>query len=142
MSTLSNAIGRFHHHLANWQHRLLKESGLTAQQMHTIELIGYNAPLRLKDLSARLDVVMGTLTVMIDRLEKLGYVVRSKNPDDGRSYQVSLTDKGTHYFYDYHHKFNAMIKDIEATLTTDEAQRFTDILGRVDRALTSGEGGA
>lgn len=35
-----------------------------------------------------------TVTTLIRRLEKLGYVKRRRHPDDGRSWLVALTEKG------------------------------------------------
>jgi DNA-binding MarR family transcriptional regulator len=35
-----------------------------------------------------------TVTGLIDRLEKLGYVKRSNHPDDRRVYLIYLTEKG------------------------------------------------
>ncbi|AZV79692.1 MarR family transcriptional regulator [Parasedimentitalea marina] len=39
-------------------------------------------------------VASGTMTNRIDRLEKDGLVRRSVNPDDSRSFLISLTDRG------------------------------------------------
>lgn len=46
------------------------------------------------DLAARLHLDAGTLSPLLKRLEALGYVRRSRSPDDGRQVRVSLTAEG------------------------------------------------
>jgi DNA-binding MarR family transcriptional regulator len=43
---------------------------------------------------AAMMVASGTMTNRIDQLEKADLVTRSANPEDGRSFLVSLTEKG------------------------------------------------
>ena len=46
------------------------------------------------DLMASTMVTSGTMTNRIDQLEKAGLVERKQSAEDGRSFQVRLTDKG------------------------------------------------
>jgi DNA-binding MarR family transcriptional regulator len=46
------------------------------------------------ELSASTMVTSGTMTNRIDQLERLGFVERVPNPDDGRGFIIALTDKG------------------------------------------------
>jgi DNA-binding MarR family transcriptional regulator len=46
------------------------------------------------DLIASTMVTSGTMTNRIDQLEKAGLVERVRNREDGRSFLISLTDKG------------------------------------------------
>ena len=46
------------------------------------------------DLAARLHLDAGTLSPLLKRLETLGYVRRSRSPDDGRQVRVTLTPEG------------------------------------------------
>lgn len=46
------------------------------------------------DLMDTMMVSSGTMTNRIDQLEKAGLVARSQNPNDGRSFLISLTPKG------------------------------------------------
>lgn len=53
-------------------------------------------PFRLSPgaLMASTMVTSGTMTNRVDQLEKAGLVERIRNPDDGRSVLIALTDKG------------------------------------------------
>jgi DNA-binding MarR family transcriptional regulator len=69
------------------------------QCMNVLELMGPSTP---KTLAAGTGLTTGGVTVMLDRLEKAGYVKRSPNPGDRRSVLVSVNPKklkkmGAHY---------------------------------------------
>jgi DNA-binding MarR family transcriptional regulator len=50
--------------------------------------------LDFKDLSMKLDLKTGTLTPIIQKLEKQGYLKRLGNPNDKRKVNVVLTEEG------------------------------------------------
>jgi DNA-binding MarR family transcriptional regulator len=49
---------------------------------------------RLTDLAAWSNMSLSSMAELIDDLERLGYVQRRPDPDDGRAKLVSLTDEG------------------------------------------------
>ena len=53
-------------------------------------------PRTLKDLAAALAADPPYVTLMVDKLEEEGYVVRGPHPTDRRRKLVSLTDEGRH----------------------------------------------
>ena len=48
----------------------------------------------MSEMAARLNVTQGAVTQMVTRLEKKGYVVRTKALFDKRQTMVTLTDRG------------------------------------------------
>lgn len=94
IETLSHQLIELYDKVSSWEHSVVKDSGLSPAQMHTIEVIGHRKNLRMKELAERLGVTTGTLTIGVDNLEKLGLVARKPHDTDRRSYFVVLTDKG------------------------------------------------
>ena len=50
-------------------------------------------PMMVKELGERLKLDSGTLTSLLNRLEKQGWVVRNRNFEDGQCVMVELTPK-------------------------------------------------
>lgn len=48
----------------------------------------------MKQIGARLNLGTGTLTPMIKRMEKNGWIVKRKNPEDERQVLIFLSEKG------------------------------------------------
>lgn len=74
---------------------LLAELGLTYPQ-YLVMLVLWEAdePVPLKFIDSRLGLDSGTLTPLLKRLEKQGYVERRRDPNDERRTLVSLTTDG------------------------------------------------
>lgn len=51
-------------------------------------------PLTPRELAARMDITSGTVTPLLDRLEKAGLLSRNNNPADRRSLLISITPAG------------------------------------------------
>jgi DNA-binding MarR family transcriptional regulator len=120
---LSLILIELYEKMSSWEHAVVKESGLTPAQMHTIEILGHQESLRMKELAQKLGVTTGTLTVMIDRLEQNGLISRKPNEDDRRSIVVVLTKKGQKYFEEHHKLHLELTQEITSSLTKDEAKQ-------------------
>ncbi len=73
---------------------LLEPLGLTYTGYITLMALWEEDHINVKELGHRLFLDSGTLTPLLKRLEKLGYITRTKDPDDERSLLVDLTDAG------------------------------------------------
>lgn len=135
LANFSEAIIEFYEKLFSWEQATAKNSGLSPQQNHTIDIIGSIGPIRMKPLAGKLSITTGTLTVMVDRLEKSGYVRRQKDPEDGRGFIIVLTPKGE-MAYKEHHTFHLKLaEDIGSHLSAEEADRFLSTLKKINMEL-------
>ena len=120
VSELSQKFMEFYDKLSSWEHSVVKDSGLSTAQMHTIEVIGHHQNLMMRELADRLGITTGTLTVAVDRLEKLGMVKRKPHEHDRRSWLIVLTSQGKK-MYEQHHKYHEeFTREISLALDEDE----------------------
>jgi DNA-binding MarR family transcriptional regulator len=125
---LSHQFAEFYDKIASWEHSIVKGSGLSPAQMHTVEVIGHNQGMRMKDIAKRLGITTGTLTVGIDKLEKMGLVARKPHENDRRSWLIVLTEKGE-LMYKQHHKFHQEFTgEISRDLTDKQIQSLSELL--------------
>ncbi|WP_300672007.1 MarR family transcriptional regulator [Desulfoluna sp.] len=114
-----------------WEHAVVKESGLSPAQMHAVEIVGHHEKLRMKELANKMGITTGTLTVMVDRLEKKGLVNREPHPTDRRSYIIVLTDLGREHFHEHDHMHNLLTTKLTAPFKGDEIDRLKVYLERL-----------
>ncbi len=132
---LSESIIHFYEKIHSWELAVAKNTGLSPQQNHTIEIVGSNGPIRMKPLAQKLSVTMGTLTVMIDRLEKAGYLSRQKDPKDARGFNIVLTKLGEG-IHDEHHAFHIKLaEDITSHLELPEATQFLSTIVKLNEVI-------
>jgi DNA-binding MarR family transcriptional regulator len=91
MDFLLVQVCRLHHARA---HTLLEEFGLYRGQPPMLFALWEQEGLTHSELAARLHVRPSTITKMINRMEKAGFVRRRSDPEDQRVSRVYLTDAG------------------------------------------------
>ena len=128
---LSHQLVELYERLSSWEQDVVKSSGLSPAQMHTIEIVGHGASLRMKELAKKMGVTTGTLTVMIDRLEQQGLLQRTPHETDRRSYLIALTEKGQDLFAEHHQYHLRLTEEITATLSKDEQTMFGVVLEKI-----------
>ena len=72
----------------------LKEYGLTYTGYIVLMAIEDDETLNLKKLGERVFLDSGTLTPLLKKLEKKNYVIRTREEQDERNLQISLTERG------------------------------------------------
>ncbi len=97
------------------------------------------APYRLSpgDLMANTMVTSGTMTHRVDQLVRAGHVERIRNPKDGRSVLIALTDRGLKVIDAAVTDHVANLARLTSGLTGSEAKRLDRLLDRYLAALES-----
>ena len=72
----------------------LKGSGLTNQQIMVIKLIAHNKKVNISQLCNEMSLAKGTVSGIVSRMEKAGYVKKVKDEHDNRNTYVTFSDKG------------------------------------------------
>lgn len=135
LEILSNQLAEFYDKMSSWEHSIVNESGLSPAQMHTVEIIGHNQNMRMKELAERLGVTTGTLTVGVDKLEKLGLVERKPHESDRRSWLIVLTSAGKE-MYEQHHKYHQeFTNEISNDLTMSQIENLSEYLNIILKRL-------
>ena len=83
--------------ILNIEEKVLKNGvfkDISVTEAHTIEAIGMYEPKNMSDVSKKLGITVGTLTVAINNLVKKDYVKRERCTKDRRVVNISLTKKG------------------------------------------------
>ncbi len=75
-----------------------RETGLTWPQVWAIRVIATHAPIRVSDLAKKMYLHPATVVGILDRLEKRGYVFRTRSSGDRRVVDVDLTPDGYSLF--------------------------------------------
>ena len=73
---------------------MLDELDLTYTQYLVMMVLWDRQSLNVKELGAHLYLDSGTLTPVLKKLEKKGYVSRERSTDDERNLSISITEEG------------------------------------------------
>ncbi|WP_314060809.1 MarR family transcriptional regulator [uncultured Vagococcus sp.] len=67
-----------------YQQSIIKQLDISGNDFISIDLLNELGPMTAGELSKKTDLSTGTITALIDRLEKIGYARREKDPNDRR----------------------------------------------------------
>ena len=84
-----------------------------------------------QELAERLEINRTIMVKLIDRLQDAGYVTRTRNPENRRSYVLSLTDPGRNALDEMRRSVLQRDELITAALKPDERERLNDLLRTV-----------
>jgi MarR family 2-MHQ and catechol resistance regulon transcriptional repressor len=101
----------------------LAEVDLTVSQFGTLEALYHLGPLNQRAIAEKLLKSGGNITMVIDNLEKSGYVTRKKDPQDRRAVLIHLTEKGDEFINDFFPKHLDKIKKEFSVLTDTEKKQ-------------------
>ena len=126
---LSNQLSLLNHHVG--AHVELKDVDLDC-----LELINRHGPLNPSALARRAGLHPATMTGILDRLERGGWVIRERDPQDRRAVTVrALRDRASELF----HLFGGMNQAMDGICsgyTDDQLQLISDFLRRTAGAGT------
>jgi DNA-binding MarR family transcriptional regulator len=80
--------------IQDYSHEVSQEFGITGPQLWALKTIYAEESLSLSELSRKMYLHPSTVTGVVDRLEKKGYVFRDRGQKDRRVVKVQLTPEG------------------------------------------------
>lgn len=113
----------------------LPKEEVTAQQMITILTLSEIKRAKITTISRRMGVSPPTITGIIDRLQKGGYVQRIRDSRDRRVVFVSLTAKGESFVTKVRRSIEHRWMKIVVYLSADERSRYVNILKKIVEGL-------
>ncbi len=94
ISETMRSLRRIFKALQNYSHEVSHQYGITGPQLWVLKTVFKNGGLPLGELSQKMYLHPSTITGVVDRLEKKGYVSRDRDREDRRVVMVQLTPKG------------------------------------------------
>jgi DNA-binding MarR family transcriptional regulator len=132
---LAGLLVEFYERFSSWEQGVVKETGITLPQMHTLEILGAAGQLRMKELAEKMGITTGALTVMVDRLVRAGLVARQPNQEDRRSIRVALTPEGEKYFQEHHQLHHQLTHELASALEPGELTALLAIISKLNASF-------
>ena len=108
---------------------------INSRQYGVLLFIEENPYSSQKDISDNLQIDRTTMVSHIDHLETLGFVERTKNPNDRRSYSLLITEKGKEVLNSRWEFLTDVESEVLTPLNQQERQLLKDFLIRIWKSL-------
>ena len=114
---------------------LLQEIDIPHAQLFVMNMLAHQGTCRTSDIVKELQVSAPTVTGILDRLEKSGYVRRVEDREDRRAVMVELTAEGKKIAVKLKSTIVARWSDILKKLSAEDAERYLEILRKIKEAI-------
>lgn len=94
ISEIMQSLRRIFKSIQDYSQEVSNEFGITGPQLWILKIISGNENPSLGELSKRMYLHPSSITGLVDRLEKKGYVLRDRGQEDRRVIKVQLTLEG------------------------------------------------
>lgn len=113
-------------------------AGLTLSQFGILEALLHLGPLSQGDVTRKLLLSKGNVSVVIAHLEDRGLVERCSDPRDRRQKKLSLTDKGRDLIRSYFPALASEFARVVAVLSPHEQETLTALCRKLGRGIVEG----
>jgi DNA-binding MarR family transcriptional regulator len=110
------------------KHNMMKgfeDLGITAPQGMVLKIISKQPQVKISELSEKLGLSNSTVSGVVDRLEKQGYVMRIRSQEDRRVVYVRLSPEFANLHKDFHARSEKNLEDLMSKATPEELEKIT-----------------
>jgi DNA-binding MarR family transcriptional regulator len=104
---------------------------ISAPHFGIMKILNDSGEMHISQVADALQIPRPQMTLMVDRLEELGYVQRETDASDRRSIIIKLTRKGKNTFHDWAQTVREGTNAMLDFLSDDELKDFADSLAKL-----------
>ncbi len=117
-----NSLKIIQHTMRDHMHDYFKSIGLTGPQGLMMFNIGKKGSMKISDISESMHLSVSTISGIVDRLEKMGYVERVRSEKDRRVVMVQVTDAFKGKMKKKHETMESFMSGVLSACTDEEAE--------------------
>lgn len=133
INKLNHLLIEFYDKMSSWEQSVVKETGYSLAQVHTIEVLGNHNSMRMKELAEKLGITTGTLTVQVEKLVKAGLITRCPHQEDRRSIVVELTEEGAKLHQHHNDLHLQLTQDLTRHVNSKQRDMLMTCLEKINR---------
>jgi MarR family 2-MHQ and catechol resistance regulon transcriptional repressor len=113
--------------------RQVESHGLSFTEFAVLEVLLHRGALPIGELGGRILLTSGSMTYVVDKLEKRGLIRRRACPNDRRVIYAELTDEGRSLIEPVFQEHATLIRNLMDGITPEQQQTVTELLKQLGR---------
>lgn len=118
----------------------VQEYGLNSSEFGVLEMLLHKGTQPVQKIAEKILVTSGTVTYVIDKLEKKDLVFRKKCEKDRRIIYVSLTEKGKIFITEVFQRHKEFLDNLFQGLNDDSKKQIIENLVELQKSMDKSEG--
>jgi len=115
--------------------QFFQENGLNPTEFAVLELLYHKGRQPLQQIGNKILLASGSITYVIDKLEKRGYLLRVSCPSDRRVTYAEITDKGEAFMAELFPKHEQHLHELMSVLSIEEKDQAITLLKKLGLSI-------
>jgi len=128
-------LSRAHKAINETTHSFFQENGLNPTEFAVLELLYHKGRQPLQQIGNKILLASGSITYVIDKLEKRGYLLRVSCPADRRVTYAEITEKGEAFMGELFPKHERHLHELVSVLSAEEKDQAINLLKKLGLSI-------
>lgn len=115
--------------------KFFQDNGLNPTEFAVLELLFHKGRQPLQQIGSKILLASGSITYVVDKLEKRGYLVRIHCPTDRRVTYAEITDAGNAFMAELFPLHEQQMHELVSALSPDEKEIAIELLKKLGLSL-------
>ena len=125
-------IGKANNTISDSTHAYIKTTGLNPTQYAIIDVLGHDGSMKISEIYNKMLIKSGNKTMILDSLEKKGFIRRVFSKNDRREIIIELTSAGQKFFNQYYKAYGEFVEKTLSVLSQAEQKELLVLLGKIN----------
>lgn len=128
-------LSRAHKAISEQTNQFFQENGVNPTEFAVLELLYHKGRQPLQKIGGKILLASGSITYVIDKLEKRGFITRVNCPSDRRITYAEITDEGTAFMAEIFPAHEQKLHELTAALTAEEKQQAIELMKKLGLSI-------
>jgi MarR family 2-MHQ and catechol resistance regulon transcriptional repressor len=124
-------LSRAFRSIGDQANKSIQRFNLNPTEFAVLELLFHKGDTPLQQIGGKILIASGSITYVVDKLEKKGLLERKQCAKDRRVTYASLTESGTRFMEEIFPQHERFVHDIQSGLTSEEKEELITLLKKL-----------
>ena len=128
-------LSRAHKAISESTNQFFQQNGVNPTEFAVLELLFHKGRQPLQQIGNKILLASGSITYVVDKLEKRGYLNRVSCPTDRRVTYAEISEEGAAFMHGIFPKHERQLHEIMDVLTTEEKEMAIELLKKLGLSI-------
>lgn len=128
-------LSRAHKAITETTNQFFQQNGVNPTEFAVLELLYHKGRQPLQQIGSKILLASGSITYVVDKLEKRGFLARISCPSDRRVTYAEITEAGTAFMAELFPQHEAHLFELLSTLTVEEKDEAIGLLKKLGLSI-------
>lgn len=128
-------LSRAHKAISEQTNQFFQENGVNPTEFAVLELLYHKGRQPLQKIGGKILLASGSITYVIDKLEKRGFITRVNCPTDRRITYAEITEEGEAFMADIFPAHEQKIHELTSALSPDEKEQAIELMKKIGLSI-------